>query len=38
MNMQDFDLDAIINGDKELILKQQEEYLYCSNANTGCIK
>lgn len=34
---QDF-LDEIINSDKDIILKQQEDYLYCSNLNSGCIK
>lgn len=38
MNMQNLNLDEIMNGDEKLILTQQEDYLYCSNLNTGCIQ
>ena len=44
MNNQDkqlFDvdnLDSIITSDNELLLRQQQDYLYCNSLNEGCIK
>ena len=31
-------LDEMIDSDKELLLKQQQDYLYCNSLNAGCIK
>jgi len=31
-------LDKIIKKDEELLLRQQEDYLYCNSLNEGCIK
>jgi len=31
-------LDKIIKEDEELLLRQQENYLYCNSLNEGCIK
>jgi hypothetical protein len=31
-------LDEMINSDKELLLKQQQDYLYCNSLKAGCVK
>jgi hypothetical protein len=38
MNNQDINLEDIINSDKDILLTQKEDYLYCSSLDAGCIK
>ena len=31
-------LDEMINNDKDLLIKQQQDYLYCNSLQAGCVK